>query len=200
MRETIKFSIQQTYFGLSLSQISDYESIKKKVEEYKQKKESSLNEDDAYIAELNARCLSVRLNQAVVAPVVSLAMTLEAFSYDYSVLFLGEKFVKEYLEKANPVSRMAITAKIKTGKQIPKDLLRKLKRLYSVRNRIVHFKTKTFSDADQALRHAARFSEDLAAMIYSGRDALRELMRWLDEAHDHKYQFIWSLEPAECHA
>lgn len=196
-----RVSMQQRYFSLCLKQIAEYEAIKKQIECLERE---PVTEDEAHIVEMNIYAKSEELEQAVVAPIVSAAMALEAFSYDYAATRLGDSFTKNHLDKLEIPSRIVIASKLITGKEFPVDgqAYEGIKALVKTRNKIVHFKSKQFplSQISEAAEFVKSFNEELEVSMYQGRDALRELMKEIDRLHGKGVIYEYSLEPIQCHA
>ena len=195
-----RISMQQRYFCLCLSQIYNYEEVKLKVQTLKV---NSMHEED-YIVEMNLVAANEALEQAAVAPTISAAMALEAFSYDYAAENLSDSFVKKHLDKLDIPSRIVITSKLITGKEFAVDSLAysKIKSLIKTRNKLIHFKSRRFTslEADKAQKFRESLGTELEQAMYNGRDALRLLMKELDHMHGYEGVYEYSIEPTQCHA
>jgi len=196
-----RVSIQRTYFALCLKQIEDYEAVIKLIEE-EEKREYP--EDQDHFRDMKLNRYQEQSEQLIVAPIISAALTLEAFSFDYAATHLGDSFVKNHIEKLEVPSRFVIATKLITGKDFPVDgqVYENMKKLVKLRNKLVHFKSRkidmsnrtTDSDFIQPLY------EEMRELVHSSTNMLRELCKILDSMHSEKTYYEYSLEPTECYA
>jgi len=102
-----------------------------------------------------------RDKNAVIAIVFS-AMYLEAFIYDYAAISLGDKYVKDHLDRLDLVSKWILVPRLVTGKEISKSdhAFEALKKLNSARNSLVHLKSCATPKGDSTLVEYLEKSEE----------------------------------------
>jgi len=117
--------------------------------------------------------------------VVFLAMCLEVFLYDYAAENLGDKYIKEHLDKLDLKSKYVLFTKLVTGKDIDKsqEAYAKIIELSRLRNELVHFKSKTFKHAEDI---HYKFSDKLAKGVVDSINVVILVMQELDELHGCK--------------
>jgi len=121
-----------------------------------------------------ARQIELRYEQREQAAVIAItfsAMSLEAFFYDYAAQGLGDRFVRDHLDKIDLKSQFLVYPQLVCGKMPSKSTsaYESLNKLVSLRNELVHFKSKSFSVTD--LNKAADFHDALNERLRSGVDA-----------------------------
>lgn len=79
--------------------------------------------------------------------IVFFAMTLEAAIYDFASIHLGDKYVKEHLDRLGPCSKWIVILRLIAGVELPenKEPYLSLKALVSIRNKLIHSKSKAIS-------------------------------------------------------
>jgi hypothetical protein len=85
-----------------------------------------------------------RRDSASVQTILFAAMSFEAAIYDYAALHLGDKYVRDHLDKLDMLSKWIICLRLIAGYEIPKERApyAALKRLVGARNRLVHSKSE----------------------------------------------------------
>ena len=132
-------------------------------------------------------CYQERERAAVVAITFS-GMALEAFFYDYAAAALTDSYVKSHLDKLDLKSKYLVYPKLVCGKQPDKGgtIYASLKRLVSLRNDLVHFKSEAFEINE--LHKASAFHDELADRLKVGVTESLEcvigVMRELDRLHE----------------
>jgi hypothetical protein len=97
--------------------------------------------------------LENEINKCVVLVIVFSAIAVEAYIYDYAARNLSDTFVKNYLDKLDPISKWVIIPQLVTGKELSRDhrWFELLNKLFLQRNKIVHEKSSSppvkFEDA-----------------------------------------------------
>lgn len=199
--KSYRVSMQKTYFCLCLSQIDAYRKILSDINELET---GPVPEEEAHIAQMNLAVLEEEKEQAVVAPVISAAMCLEAFSYDYAATHLGDKYTRKHLEKLDVPSRLVIATKLVTGKDFPTDCAAygNMKSVIKQRNSLVHFKSKNYdmADMDKARKYIDELSAEIEKTVNICADAVRGIMIEIDKLHGRGRFYEFSIEPTQCHA
>jgi hypothetical protein len=95
-------------------------------------------------------------------------MALEAFLYDYAAEKLGDNFVREHLDKLSLPSKFLVYPRLVCGKRSDKSgaAYGSLRQLNSLRNDLVHFKSRSFDLGD--LHRASGFHDHLNDMLREG--------------------------------
>jgi len=77
---------------------------------------------------------------------IFLCLGIEAFIYDFGARFLGDNYVKMYLDKLDVISKIVIYPRLVTGQEIDRDkkYFGDIKKLIKIRNEFVHSKSKDF--------------------------------------------------------
>jgi hypothetical protein len=83
---------------------------------------------------------------ASVQTILFAAMAFEAAIYDYAALHLGDKYVREHLDKLDVLSKWIVCLRLIAGYELPKERApyAALKRLVGARNRLAHSKSERF--------------------------------------------------------
>lgn len=128
--------------------------------------------------------------------IVFSAMCMEAFIYDYAAYHLGDRFVREHLDRLKLESKWAVTAKLATGKKFAESskAYGLLKELRKVRNKLIHSKSKllslNFRDINECSQHVERYrnllreaekeDEVMREAAHNAYDAIREALLEID--------------------
>lgn len=93
--------------------------------------------------ELEAEELEIKILSAL-----STALFLEAYIYDYCARKESATFAQKYLDKLDPVSKWIIIPRliVPPGLDQADDVFERLRKLFALRNDLVHHKTKAGSD------------------------------------------------------
>jgi hypothetical protein len=88
-----------------------------------------------------------RLECRIVA-VLSAALFLEAYIFDYGARRESASFVDKYLDKLDPVAKWVIVPRLVAPPGLSRDdeVFERLRRLFKLRNDLVHHKTKSGED------------------------------------------------------
>lgn len=193
--------MQKTYFSLCISQIAEYRQILNDIGELKA---TPTAEDEAHIKQMNLLVLEEKREQAVIAPIISAAMCLEAFSYDYVATNLGNTYAKKFFEKLDVPSRIVIATKLVTGKDFPTDCAAfgKMKSIIKQRNKLVHFKSKNFDITEREVfyDYINEISEEMEKTVDICEEAVRGIMIEIDKLHGEGRFYESAIEPTQCHA
>lgn len=80
--------------------------------------------------------------------VVATALFLEAYIYDYGARRESASFVDKYVDKLDPVAKWVVIPRLIVPPGLPRDdeVFERLRRLFKLRNDLVHHKTKRADD------------------------------------------------------
>ena len=83
------------------------------------------------------------LEKLSISIIIFSALTLESYIYDYGARKLGDSFMKNHLDKLDPISKVVIIVELATQKKFPKDrrVYGLIKELNKSRNSLVHYKS-----------------------------------------------------------
>lgn len=106
--------------------------------------------------------------------VLMATMFAEAFINDYAAYSLTKSYFKKYLDSLNLISKWVVIPKITVGKNFPtgSQAYEYLKKLISVRNDVVHFKSKEIFGNDDAERY---FKENYGPFIEAANLSLQTI-------------------------
>jgi hypothetical protein len=151
-------------------------------------------EELSQLLELAETSYEARERSAVIA-ITFAGMALEAFFFDYAADALGDNFVEEHLDKQMDLkSKFLIYPLLVCGKQPDKGgaAYDSLRQLVTLRNDLVHFKSKSF-DIVPDLSKAADFHDKLNSRLRDGVEnatrCIRLVMAELDKLHDRGKYF-----------
>jgi hypothetical protein len=127
-----------------------------------------------------------RERSAVVA-ITFAGMALEAFFYDYGAEHFGDRFVRDHLDKLDLKSKFLIYPRLISGKSPDKSnaAYRSLAKLVSLRNDLVHFKSKAFplEELDKASDFHVALNKRLKAGVDDAVKCVIHVMSELDSIH-----------------
>jgi hypothetical protein len=129
--------------------------------------------------------------------VVSTALFLEAYIYDYGARRESASFVNKYVDKLDPVSKWVIIPRLVAppGLNTDDEVFERLRRLFRLRNDLVHHKTKAAEDFtappefpdDMEPHHCVRLVQDLLQRLRAADPAddfadfvLRHIDSWIE--------------------
>ncbi len=138
-----------------------------------------------------------RERSAVVA-ITFAAMSLEAFFFDYAADVLGDNFVDEHLDKLDMKSKFIVYPRMVVGEGPNKgaQAYEQVSALQAIRNKLVHFKSKSFdlTDLSKASAHHDHLNHELKRGVESSTKSVRFVMKELDDLHQGKMMFSRRLE------
>jgi len=84
------------------------------------------------------------IQRSAMVSVVFSALTLEAFINNYAIEHFSRRYLENYLDKLSAVAKWVVIPKLKTGNELNTDgqPYEKLKELFKLRDRLVHYKTR----------------------------------------------------------
>jgi len=123
--------------------------------------------------------IAERLECRILA-VVSTALFLESYIYDYGARRESASFVEKYLDRLDPVAKWVIVPRLVSppGLNRGDEVFERLRRLFKLRNDLVHHKTKIGEDftsppefpEDMKPHHCVKLIQD---MLFKLRDLYR---------------------------
>lgn len=129
------FTGHQTFFSIAYRHHKHVERLVSEREARKVKDDRDVD----YVCEKNAA-----IQRSAMVSVIFSALTLEAFINNYAIERFSRSYFDNHLDKLNPVSKWVLVPKLITGKAIDTDgqPYERLKKLFKLRDRLVHYKTK----------------------------------------------------------
>lgn len=187
------------YFQICRENYKEYSLIDDKMDDHRN------SDDEEHIKQLNIASLYSRRERIVLLPIIFGAMCLEAFVYDYGAQHLSGSFVKKHVDKLELPSKFIILTKLVTGNDFPTDsqAYEGLVKLKEDRNKLVHFKSKTYSVIEMA--KIEQWHENMNVFLQQAMtnayNTVLNVMQELDKLHDNKTNYHAAFEAdTECHA
>jgi hypothetical protein len=142
--------------------------------------------------------------------VVSAALFLEAYIYDYGARRESASFIDKYLDKLDPVAKWVIIPRLLAPPGLKQDdeIFERLRKLFKLRNDLIHHKTKVADDfesppefpADLEPYHCVKLIQDILVKLravdpedeFSGF-VLRHINSWITSASKDSrfYPILW---------
>jgi len=146
------------------------------------------------------QCYEEREQSAIIA-ITFAGMALEAFFYDYAAERLGDTFVAQHLDKLDLPSKFLVYPRLICGKSPDKSAAAygSLKKLVSLRNDLVHFKSQPFrlEEMDKASDFHDRLNERLRLGVDDAIEAVRLVLTELGTLQGNGSLFVqrmnWSV-------
>ena len=134
--------------------------------------------------------------------IVFAAMTFEAAIYDYAAVHLGDKYVKDHIDKLDVVSKWVLCLRLISGYEFRKgeQPFAALQRLVTARNRLVHSKSEPadFSDLPRQIAKLEAESETLTQDVHNAFRALVLMAFEMECNVATTAVFLRSYDPAIC--
>jgi hypothetical protein len=171
----VRSSAISTFTEIAREQYQKWLSIKSALQEIEKNALSGTDDKDKEFEILH---LEGEANKCFTLVIVFSAIAVEAYIYDYASRNLSDTYVKNYLDKLDPVSKWGIIPRLITGKELPRDhrWFEILNKLIKQRNSIVHEKSSSppvkFDDAREYFKKAHQHT----AMIYETAGEAIELL------------------------
>lgn len=159
----------------------------------------------------NFQISAERLECRILA-VLSTAMFLEAYIYDYGARRESASFVEKYLDKLDPVAKWVVIPRLIAPPGLNRDdeVFERLRRLFKLRNDLIHHKTKTSNDFtsppefpdDMEPHHCVKLMQDLLVRLrdvdtsdeFAGY-VLRHIDSWITHTSKDSrfYPILWEV-------
>lgn len=129
--------------------------------------------------EFESMKLEFETEKCVAIVIVFSALAVEAYIYDYAARNLSDAFVKNHLDKLDPISKWVIIPLLVTGSELPKDhrWFELINELFQQRNKIVHEKS---SSPPVEYEHAITYYKKLQVNSVQTYKAARDAIELLD--------------------
>lgn len=131
--------------------------------------------------------------------VVFSALTLEAVINDYAIEKLSREYFDQYIDRLGPVPKWAIVPELTKKRKISKSVLKDIKELFSLRNKIVHYKSKkiknfTFEDVKQYSEKITDLQKKEVVVAQHANEATKTVMCVLRELKkiDKSFKTGWT--------
>lgn len=147
--------------------------------------------------EVDFICLmNARIQREAMVVVIFSALTLEAFINDYGLENFSRSYFDKHLDKLSPVSKWLILPRLVAGKELNTNsqAFESLKKLFNLRNKLVHYKTKKKRVCDIVAEDRV-WESDAQNAIEAVNQAVRVLKEidpevdidWLEDAKTDPY-------------
>ena len=154
--------------------ILEIESPRKEIKERLARSETN---DEKLFSEYELIKLESKANKCVSIVIVFSAIAIEAYIYDFAARNLSDAFVKNYLDKLDPISKWVIIPHLITGKELPRDhrWFELLNKLFQQRNRIVHQKPSSPTVNEDMISYFKKLQENSDQTYATVREAIELL-------------------------
>lgn len=144
----------------NLLEVSENEELLS--EEYK-----CIKKLDRYESEIEKLSISI---------IIFSALTLESYIYDYGARKLGDNFMKNHLDKLDPISKVVIIVELVTKKKFPKEkrVYELIKNLNKSRNSLVHYKSSN-KDLNNIVNGSDKSDDEFINFINKAEQAYQAL-------------------------
>lgn len=177
----IRVGIHKLYFKIAQEQLSRYSELDL---EYGDLEVKGITEDE--LDDISGRMFDIftQREQAAIVSVTFSAMCLEAFLYDYAAKHLGDKYVKDHLDKVALPSKLVLYPKLIVGADFDKsaEAFAKTKELTTLRHELVHFKSKRYDPTDgKSIDRHDQLHSKLAKGVKDSISTVRLVLAELDK-------------------
>lgn len=148
--------------------------------------------DVDFVCEKNAA-----IQRSAMVSVIFSALTLEAFINNYAIERFSKNYFENHLDKLNPVSKWILIPKLAIGNGIDTDgqPYEWLKKLFKLRDRLVHYKTKKKKVSEMTEEDDWITENHSADALLTVESVLEELVKidnsgetdWLESAKSDPY-------------
>lgn len=140
----IEWTYHRDYFKLVMDSYSRILKLKREHDEFQHSlRGKKMSDDDVdVLASKNDA-----IGQLALIVIVFSALTLEAYINHYGINRLSRNYFSSYLEKLDVLAKWLVIPRIVTGEKLDpgSNAMQDLSWLVSLRNRLVHFKSKTIT-------------------------------------------------------
>ena len=139
---TIDWTHHRDYFRLVMDSYSKIQELKREHDEFQHSlRGKKISDDDVdVLASKNDA-----IGQLALIVIVFSALTLEAYINHYGINCLSRNYFSNYLDKLDLLAKWLVIPRVVTGQKLDpgSNAMQDLSWLVSLRNRLVHFKSKT---------------------------------------------------------
>jgi len=186
----VSLSNYTTFFSIATRSLSQVKLLTRE-RDLRAKKSETTGNDVEFICEKNAE-----IQRSAMVTVIFSVATIESYINEYGIQNFSRSYFNNYLDKLDIKSKWVIYPKLVTGKQIDTSskTFESLEKLISLRNRLVHDKTRkkricdlnesdwvTELEAEEAVNTVLGLVKELA-----GLDKDIEI-HWLNEAESDRF-------------
>jgi hypothetical protein len=183
-----RISIHTMYYKIARDHASRYGELDSEMSEL-QTRGVAEEELDKVSRRIEA-CYEERERAAVVS-ITFAGMTVEAFFYDYAAETLGDNLVKHHLDKLDLKSKFIVYPRLVCGKSPEKGThaYASLERLQSLRNTLVHFKSRGFriDEINKASEFHTKLNEKIKDGVDNAVKSVMLVMEELDRLHGNSF-------------
>ena len=137
--------------------------------------------------EYNEELVTLQHNRDIAGlqTIVFTAMCFEAAIYDFAAIHLGDKYVRDHIDKLDVLSKWVLVLRFVSGIEIQKDQAPygALKKLITARNRLVHAKSQEFDFNLQSkqFEKISKWSQEYEKNVHNAFQALVLMSLYLDK-------------------
>jgi hypothetical protein len=139
--ESITLANHSTFYAIAYRNYIVVQQLKAEHDKFQENlKDKDISYSDVdFLAEKNAA-----IQRYAMIVVIFSALTLEAFINHYAIENFSKSYLNNYLDKLDPVSKWVIIPKLVLGQTLDTygQSFELLQRLFGLRNKLVHYKTR----------------------------------------------------------
>jgi hypothetical protein len=141
----VEFTYYEEFFHIAIDTYKEIVKLEKEHSELQVNMSESEKSFDDFVDKVAER--NDRIGRLALVVVVFCATSLEAFINHYAISHLSKNYLKTYLDKLDLLSKWIVIPRITTGTQLDAGSrpLQDLSWLITLRNKLVHYKSRTVS-------------------------------------------------------
>jgi hypothetical protein len=192
----VKFAYYEEFFHIAIDNYKKIIKLEKEIGEIQVRLRKSEKFSDDLIDKIAEK--NDRIGRLALIVIIFCATSLEAYINDYAIFHLSKNYLKTYLDKLDLFSKWIVIPRITRGIQLEAGArpFQDLSWLISVRNKLVHHKTRTL-DMEQIKDTDFLWADDAKRAIETVKNLAQELkivdsdihVEWTTKSYD-KYLFF----------
>ena len=141
----VEFTYYEEFFHIAIDNYKEIVKLEKEHSELQVNTSESEKSSDDFVDKVAEK--NDRIGRLVLIVVVFCATSLEAYINHYAISNLSKNYFKTYLDKLDLLSKWIVIPRITTGTQLDAGSrpLQDLSWLITLRNKLVHYKSRTVS-------------------------------------------------------
>jgi len=141
----VEFTYYEEFFHIAIDTYKEIVKLEKEHSELQVNMSESEKSSDNFVDKVAEK--NDRIGRLVLIVVVFCATSLEAYINHYAISHLSKNYLKTYLDKLDLLSKWIVIPRITTGTQLDAGSrpLQDLSWLITLRNKLVHYKSRTVS-------------------------------------------------------
>jgi len=191
-----EFTYYEDFFHIAIDTYKEIIKLEKEHNELQAGLSESEKSSDNFVDKVAEK--NDRIGRLVLIVVVFCATSLEAYINHYAISHLSKNYLKTYLDKLDMLSKWVIIPRVTTGTQLDtgSSALQDLSWLITLRNKLVHYKSRTVS-IEEIKDTDFLWENDAKRAIETVKNLAQELKKidndiyidWTTKSY-HKYPFF----------